>query len=78
LALPDEFFQSDPLRRQWDGRAVTVRGEAFAQPNPLVDGGYMTWYAVKDRKLSTGSCDDGLGIYVATMRSAAGKTWPPR
>jgi len=74
LALPDAFY-ADPLRKQWHNKAVVVEGRAFAQPNTQTDMGVLSWYAEKDRKLATGMCDHGPGIYVDTLRSASGETW---
>lgn len=75
MALPDAFY-ADPLRERWHNKAVVVEGRAFAQPNTQTDLGVLSWYAEKDRKLATGMCDQGLGIYVDTLRSASGLTWP--
>ncbi|WP_163843382.1 hypothetical protein [Pseudoxanthomonas sacheonensis] len=75
LALPDAFY-TDPLRQQWHDRIVEVQGRAFAQPNTETELGVLSWFSEKDRKLATGMCDQGLGIYVDTLRSASGQTWP--
>jgi hypothetical protein len=75
LALPDAFFV-DPLRKQWHSKAVVAEGRAFAQPNYQTELGVLSWYAEKDRKLATGMCDHGPGIYVDTLRSASRETWP--
>lgn len=74
LALPDEFY-TDPLRQQWNDQMVEVQGRVFAQPSPDTELGVITWFSEKDRKLATGICDHGLGIYVDTLRSASGETW---
>lgn len=75
LALPDGFY-ADPLRQQWHNQVVEVQGRAFVQPNTETDLGVLSWYSEKDRKLATGMCDHGTGIYVDTLRSASGQTWP--
>lgn len=77
LALPDEFFQ-EPLRQRWRNKSVVVEGRAFNQPSTDTELGVLMWYAEKDRKLATGMCDGGMGIYVDTLRSASGETWPDR
>ena len=74
LALPDAFY-IPPLRLQWSGQMVEVQGRAFAQPNTETVTGVLSWFSEKDRKLATGICDDGPGIYVDVMRSASGMTW---
>lgn len=75
LALPDTFY-TDPLRQQWNNQVVEVHGRAFAQPDTETDLGVLSWFSEKDRKLATGMCDHGLGVYVDTLRSAPGRTWP--
>ncbi|MCX7564391.1 hypothetical protein OS176_12765 [Xanthomonadaceae bacterium XH05] len=75
LALPDGFY-TKPLRERWHKKTVEVEGRAFLQPNTETDIGVLSWYAEKDRKLATGMCDHGLGIYVDTLRSASGEAWP--
>lgn len=75
LALPDGFYTA-PLRQQWNDKLVEVQGRAFAQPNTETDMGVLSWFSEKDRKLATGMCDHGPGIYVDTLRSASGLTWP--
>lgn len=75
LALPDGFY-ADPLRKQWNGKVVKVEGRTFTQPNTETELGVLSWYAEKDRKLATGMCDHGLGIYVDTLRSTSGGVWP--
>jgi hypothetical protein len=75
LALPDAFYTA-PLRQQWHNKVVEVQGRAFAQPNTETDLGVLSWFSEKDRKLATGMCDQGLGIYVDTLRSASGQAWP--
>lgn len=77
LALPDEFFK-EPTRGHWNDRRVRAEGRAFLQPDTQTDRGVLMWYAEKDRKLATGMCDGGPGIYVDTLRSASGETWPVR
>ena len=77
LALPDGFY-ADPLRQRWHKKAVRLEGRAFAQPNAETDMGVLSWYAQEDRKLATGMCDQGLGIYVDTLQSTSGEAWPDR
>lgn len=74
LALPDAFY-TDPLRQQWHNRIVEVQGRAFAQPNTETDLGVLSWFSERDRKLATGMCDQGMGVYVDTLRSASGQAW---
>lgn len=74
LALPDAFY-TDPLRKQWNNQVVEVHGRAFAQPNTETDLGVLSWFSEKDRKLATGMCDHGLGVYVYALRSTSGRTW---
>lgn len=74
LALPDDFY-TDAGR--WNGTAVEVVGEAFEQPDfdrssELI----VLWYLERDRKLSLGVCDGGVGIYVHSLRSRNGRLWP--
>lgn len=74
LALPDEFYKD---KKKWDGKTITVSGRAFEQPSFDESSGAITlWYTEQDRKLALGMCDNGLGIYVDTMHSASGQTWP--
>lgn len=75
LALPDAFY-SDPLHKRWNEQMVTVEGAAFSQPSAETEMGVLSWYAERDRRLATGICDHGLGIYVENLRSESGKTWP--
>lgn len=75
LALPDDFY-IDPVREQWHNQSVEVKGRAFVQPNTETDLGVLSWFSEKDRKLATGICDHGLGVYVDTLRSMSGRTWP--
>lgn len=75
LALPDAFY-SDPLHKQWNEQMVTVEGAAFSQPSAETEMGVLSWYAERDRKLATGICDHGLGIYVEHLHSESGNTWP--
>jgi hypothetical protein len=75
LALPDEFFV-DPLRERWNDRVVTVEGRAFQQPGASDDSIILMWYLEKDRRLSTGVCDDGPGVYVETMSAGSRMFWP--
>lgn len=77
LALPDEFY-TDPLRKRWHKQAVRVEGRAFAQPSPEGNVGVLSWYAEKDRRIATGMCDQGVGIYVDTLQSSSGEVWPDR
>ncbi|WP_155953111.1 hypothetical protein [Pseudoxanthomonas suwonensis] len=77
LALPDGFY-TDPLRKRWHKQAVRVEGRAFGQPSTETDMGVLSWYAEEDRKLATGICDQGVGIYVDTLQSASGEAWPDR
>jgi hypothetical protein len=77
LALPDEFFV-DPLRERWHGRVVTVEGRAFQQPDASDNSIILMWYSEKDRRLSTGVCDDGPGVYVETMSAGSQMFWPAR
>lgn len=74
LALPDAFY-ADPLRRQWHNKAVFLEGRGFAQPNTEPEMGVLSWYSERDRKLATGMCDHGLGLYVNILRSSSGQTW---
>jgi len=76
LALPDEFYY-ESLRDRWNNRIVEVRGLGFSQPDPNTDLGYLSWFSEKDRRLATGMCDSGPGVYVLTMRSGDGRSWPP-
>lgn len=75
LALPDGFYTA-PLRQQWHNQVVEVHGRVFAQPHTETDLGVLIWYSEKDRRLATGICDHGPGIYVDTLHSASGQTWP--
>ena len=75
LALPDAFY-SDPLHKRWSEQMVTVEGSAFSQPSAETEVGLLSWYAERDRRLATGICDHGLGIYVEHLHSASGNTWP--
>lgn len=73
LALPLSFYSD---ARQWSGKKVSVVGRAFRQPN--FDGSndiVPLWYTEQGRKLALGICDHGIGIYVESMRSSAGKEW---
>lgn len=75
LALPDTFYAES---RTWNGRTVVVTGRAFEQPSLDEDGGvFALWYTELERKLPMGMCDSGIGIYVDTMRSRNGRSWPP-
>lgn len=74
LALPDEFYTA-PFRQRWNSQVVEVQGRAFAQPNTDTDLGVLSWFSEKDRKLATGICDHGPGIYVDILRSASGHAW---
>lgn len=75
LALPDSFYVA---AKQWNGSIVEVTGKAFQQPDfDESTGMVMLWYAERDRKLSLGMCDGGVGIYVDSMRSRNGNSWPP-
>ncbi|WAC64026.1 hypothetical protein OVA13_04385 [Pseudoxanthomonas sp. SL93] len=74
LALPDSFYSD---AEQWRGKKVSVSGRAFQQPSFEQSGDAVPfWYTEKDRKLALGVCDDGIGLYVESMRSQAGKAWP--
>lgn len=74
LALPDKFYSD---AKQWDGKKVQVIGQAFQQMSFDESNGVATlWYTEQDRKIALGMCDHGLGIYVESMRSKAGKEWP--
>jgi hypothetical protein len=74
LALPDGFYSH---LQQWDGQLVTLSGRAFKQPTFDESDGQLTlWYSELDRKLPLGMCDQGLGIYVDSMKSASGEMWP--
>jgi hypothetical protein len=76
LALPDEFYRDAKL---WNGQIVEVTGRAFQQPSfEDKDGTATLWYTEGDRKLATWACDGSIGIYVDTMRSRSGRTWPPQ
>lgn len=75
LALPDGFYTA-PLRQQWHNQVVAVHGRVFAQPHTETGLGVLIWYSEKDRWLATGICDQGPGIYVDTLHSASGQTWP--
>ncbi|MCE4369704.1 hypothetical protein [Xanthomonas hortorum] len=75
LALPDAFY-ADPLHQRWHDRVVEVQGRAFAQPDTETDLGVLSWFSEQDRKLATGMCDHGPGVYVETLRSASGQAWP--
>lgn len=56
---------------------MTVSGRAFELPSFDESNGTITlWYTEQDRKLARGMCDSGLGIYLDTMRSQSGATWP--
>jgi len=73
LALPDDFYAA---AAQWNGAVVEVTGQAFAQPG-FDDGDLITlWYTERGRKLSMGMCDGGVGIYVESMHSRRGRSWP--
>lgn len=74
LALPDDFYAA---AKQWNGSVVEVTGQAFEQPDfDESTGLVMLWYTERDRKLSLGMCDGGVGIYVDSMRSRSGRAWP--
>lgn len=74
LALPDSFYAD---AGQWRGEKVNVSGRAFQQPDFDQSGDAVPlWYTEQDRKLALGMCDDGIGIYVESMRSRTGKAWP--
>lgn len=74
LALPDDFFVE---AKRWNGSVVEVRGQAFQQPAFNDSSGIvMFWYTERDRKLSLGMCDGGVGVYVHSMRSKNGHSWP--
>lgn len=77
LALPDAFY-AEALRKRWHEQTVTVEGRAFDQPEMETDIGVLSWYSEQDRKLATGMCDHGLGIYVETLRATSGSTWSSR
>ncbi len=75
LALADDFYGE---ANRWDRADVVVTGRAFKQPTFDESSGQVTlWYTEKERKLAMGMCDGGIGIYVDTMRSRSGRTWPP-
>lgn len=74
LALPDDFYTNS---RDWQGLEVIVIGIAFKQPTfDETNGDIVLWYKEKDRKLAVGMCDSGIGIYVTSIKSLSGKTWP--
>lgn len=76
LALPDDFYAA---AKQWNGSVVKVTGQAFEQPDfDQSTGLIMLWYTERDRKLSLGMCDGGVGIYVDSMRSRSGRAWPSK
>ncbi|WP_282297738.1 hypothetical protein [Stenotrophomonas sp. PS02289] len=77
LALPDAFY-SDVAQGRWNNQLVSVDGVGFLQPDTRMEDEVLMWYSFKDRRLSTGMCDDGPGIYVERMRSHAGHAWPTR
>lgn len=75
LALPDSFYIDAD---KWGESEVVVTGRAFKQPSfDESDGTVTLWYTEKERKLAMGMCDDGIGVYVESMRSSAGRSWPP-
>ena len=74
LALPDEFYIES---KGWNGAAVEVTGGAFEQPDfDESTGMVMLSYTERDRQLSLGMCDGGIGIYVDTIRARDGRSWP--
>lgn len=74
LALPDDFYTE---AKPWNGSAVEVGGQAFEQPAFDDSSGIiMLWYTERDRKVSLGMCDGGVGLYVDTMRARKGLSWP--
>ena len=74
LALPDDYYAA---AKQWNGSVVEVTGQAFEQPDfDESTGLVMLWYTERDRKLSLGMCDGGVGIYVDSIRSRSGRVWP--
>ncbi len=73
LALPDFFYASS---QKWDGKKVRVFGKAFQQPRFDQTGGAATlWYLERDRKVVMGICDQGMGIYVESMKSNSDLQW---
>lgn len=73
LALPDEFYAH---AAKWKGANVVVTGNGFSQPDFAENGVAILWYSERDRKLSLGMCDGGIGVYVESMRATNGSRWP--
>lgn len=76
LALPDDFYENEQLRRRWSGKKVIATGDALSQPRfDESDGQATLWYEEGDRKIAMGMCDQGVVIFVQEMRSGPGMTW---
>lgn len=77
LALPNDFYDGDVTRKRWNGAYVVATGRAVLQPKfDESDGVATLWYEEGGRMVGMGMCDQGIVIYVESMRSESGMIWP--
>lgn len=71
LALPKSFFDRSRL---WKGKEVVVKGVGYLEPEFDQDDDFATfWYEERGRRVSLGSCDGGVVVFVDSISTASGR-----